>query len=318
MILAEDDLRKSGPTAIEIYFDDSAADPKTGLSALERLHRVEGCSVFVSSVSGVTLALLPVVRREGLLLFANAAHPDVTGGKGFVFRYANTVDSEARTIAEFFPTISARRVYCIAINDDYGKSYVSALERLSQVGGAAFQIVGTDFYDRTATDFRTLLAKARGENPDAFVLIGFGRALGLLVRQLREAGDRRPFVASLGFVVTPEALESAGEAMRGGYFLTYSALQETSAQDLRRRYRARFGEDPSPSIILDYAIPSILSEAYKAAGYEPAQLAEYIGRQRLLKTPFGTLSTSGDGNIIAPVRVTEVPRTGPIDLWGGQ
>jgi branched-chain amino acid transport system substrate-binding protein len=316
MILAQEEIKASHPKVhLNIHFEDSGADPKTALSALERLYRLEGCRLIVSSVSGVTLALLPLVRREGLLLFANAAHPEITTGKGNVFRYSNTVDEEARTIAAFLPTLQSPRCYCVALNDDYGKSYVAELSKLAVANEQTFTIVGTDMYDRTTNDFRTMLTKAKKANPQVFVLVGSGRTLGLLIRQLREGGFKGPFVASLGFIVTPEALESAGESMRGGYFLNYGALADPRVSLLHKNYVNRFHEEPSPTILLDYSILYVLVDAYTAVGPDPNKLGDFLRSKAHFETPIGALSSLGMSNIIAPVRVQAVPPSGIISLW---
>lgn len=314
--LAIDDLHRSDPgLRFNFFFEDSAADPKTGLSALERLRRLQHCDTFISSVSGVTLTLLPVVTRDHLLLFANAAHPDITKSTGFVFRYSNTVESEAAAIAAFLTNADRHQPFLLAINDDYGRAYASELARLSTEHPSSLHALQTEFYDRTTTDFRSLLARAESTKPDIFVLVGFGPALGLLTKQLRETGYSGTYVASLGFVVTPEALTIGGDAVRGGFFLNYLDTQQTAALELRRRYRDRFAEDPSPSILLDYSIVSVLADVWRNAATTPEAIATNLRTRTTISTPLGTLRIQPDGNIIAPVRIQRVPGTGPIDLW---
>lgn len=319
LLLALDDVKSVEPKlSLQIDFEDSAADPKTAISAFERLRRIKGSEVFISSVSSVVLALKPAVQREKLLLFANAAHPELTRDGGHVFRYSNTVDSEAQSIEDFLPTIGSKQIFLLAINDEYGKAYVSELTRLAESSSPGFRLVGFDLYNRSTNDFRTILAKADQAQPDAYVLVGFGRTLGLLIKQLRETQFTGPYIASLGFVVTPDALESAGEAVRGGYFVNYSSLGDPRVQDLRKKYRERFGETPSPSIILDYAIVFMLANAQSSAGGSLDNLETYFRKRTSFDTPIGTLTGSTQGDIIAPVRVQKVPAEGDVDLWEGK
>lgn len=317
--LATDDLKTLYPqTKLRVFYEDSVADPKTAITAFERLYRLRKCQIFLSSVSGVTLALAPAIKRNDLVLFANAAHPDVTKDGGNVFRYSNTVDSEAVTIADFLPGIGAKRVFCLASGDDYGKAYTAELHRLASAPSRDFDIVGNEFYGRGTIDFRTVLAKALTLKPDLFVIIGLGHTQGLAIRQLREIGFTGPFIASLGFIVTSDAIEVAGETVRGGYFLNYVALSDPRVQRLRERYAQEFGEVPSPTIILDYSIMFILSDCLKTSDGSLSSLKDQLQKKRSFETPVGTLTNLGTGDIIAPVHIQKVPSTGPVNLWSSQ
>ncbi|MGH9878527.1 MAG: ABC transporter substrate-binding protein [Nitrososphaera sp.] len=209
-----------------------------------------------------------------------------------------------------------RLLYIIALNDDYGRAYVQELKTAASNRNITF--VGEEFYDRAATDFRTVVTKATTRNPDAIVLIGFGRSMGLCIRQLRELGYTRPFVASLGFILTSDAMVAAGEAMRGGYFLNFTFVSEPGAVRFKEKYRLRYGQDPAPNAVIDYGTIYLLAQGIRALGDDPVRLAPYFRGLVTINLPTGDVSVSPHGDIIAPVRVETVPPAGPITLWKGE
>lgn len=318
LLLAAEEINAAPDgTRIELLIEDGMTDPRASVTAFNRLHDVQGARLFMTTVSGVSLALAPLADQKECLLFANASHPQVTEGRRFVLRYSNTAPDEARVLLDF---VSQRnpawsRVYVIALNDDYGRAYVQEL-RVAGVRHPGLNIVGEEFYDRAATDFRTVVTKAIASSPDAVILIGFGRSMGLCLRQLRELGYSGPFVASLGFILTSDAVTAAGEAVRGGHFLNFAFVSEPGARTFRDKYRSRYGTDPAPNAVIDYGTLHLLAQALRAVGNEPSKLVSHLRGLGTAHLPTGDVTISAQGDILAPVRVVPVPSTGAISLWG--
>ncbi len=319
LLLAADEINgtaNKGPR-IDLVIEDGMTDPKSSVTAFNRLYDTKGIRHFITTVSSVSLALAPLADQKKSLLFANASHPLVTDNHQFVLRYSNTAPDEARVLVDFVAQHSPvwHRVYVIAVNDDYGRAYAQELS--TRIGGhPEISIVGTEFYDRAATDFRTVTTKALSGTPDVVLLVGFGRSMGLCLRQLREIGYAGPFVASLGFVLTPDAVTAADEAVRGGYVLNFSFVSEAGARAFRDKYRARYGADPTPNAVIDYGTLHLLADGIRAVGNDPALLSSHIRALQQTHLPTGDVTISPQGDILAPVSVAAVPSTGTISLWG--
>lgn len=318
LLIAADEINAiPGGPRVELSIEDGMTDPRASVTAFTRLHNAEGTRLFITTVSSVSLALAPLADQEKCLLFANASHPQVTEGRQCVLRYSNTAPDEARILIAF---ISAHepawpRIYVIALNDDYGRAYVQEL-RSAGARDARLQFLGEEFYDRAATDFRTVATKAIATAPDVVLLIGFGRSMGLCLRQLRELGYNGPFVASVGFILTSDAVTAAGEAVRGGYFLNFAFVSEAGARSFRDRYMTRYGADPTPNAVIDYGTLRLLAQGLREVGGDPATLASYLRGLGTTQLPTGEVAISARGDIPAPVRVVPVPATGSISLWG--
>ncbi|TAK93647.1 MAG: amino acid ABC transporter substrate-binding protein [Verrucomicrobia bacterium] len=317
LILAQEELSAhSTNSPVRVLIEDGMTDARSSVSAFNHLLDVERCRVFITSVSSVSLALAPLADQKSVLLFANASHPDITKDHKFVLRYSNIASQEAGTMIDFIkgqqPPWS--NIYLIALNDDYGRAYAQQIAVL--VGQQAeFVVKGEEFYDRNTTDFRTIASKAIAANPDAIVLVGFGRSMGLCIRQLRELGYQRPFVASLGFVLNNDAVVAAGDAAKGGFFLNFAFVTQPGAKEFRRRYQDRFGSDPSPNAVIDYGTLYLLAKGINAVGNDPEKLANYFRTLGKAQLPTGEVSISASGDITAPVIVTPISPFGTVNLW---
>jgi branched-chain amino acid transport system substrate-binding protein len=94
--------------------------------------------------------------------------------------------------------------------------------------------------------------------------------IGLLVKQLREAGVDQPVVGGDGYD-TPLLLETAGAAANDVYFTTHTLFDRAQATPLQERfiddYQARFGHPPESSFAgLGYDAVNLLAAAIELAG----------------------------------------------------
>ena len=319
LLLALDEINESpdGPR-FSLQIEDGMTDVKSSVSAFNRLHDAAGIRHFITTVSSVSLALAPLADQKGVVLFANASHPQVTEGRNFVLRYSPTAGEEAEVVYKFVGDQQRgwKNVYIIALNDDYGRAYEAAV-RSAQAKSPGVNFLGSDFYDAKISDFRTVTAKAVSTNPDAILLVGFGRSLGLIIRQLREVGYMKPFVASLGLVATPDAITSAGESIRGGFFVNFDFVNGKAADAFRDKYRKRYGTEANPTALVDYGTLYLIAQAVKSVGSDPQRVKDALRNAGTVQLPTGPVSIT-NGDIVPPVFISAVPADGAVDLWRRQ
>ena len=153
------------------------------------------------------------------------------------------------------------------------------------------------------------------KSPDAIILVGFGRSMGLCIRQLRELGYNQPFIASLGLVLSKDAIVAAGESCRGGYYLNFAFVSHPGAKEFRKKYYSQYGVDPAPNAVIDYGTIHLLAQGVNAVGDSPNKLVAYYHEHKIVDLPTGEVSITEQGDIVAPVKVIAVPQSGVITLW---
>jgi len=115
------------------------------------------------------------------------------------------------------------------------------------------------------TAFAGQVGRLEAAQPDAVYFGGIYREAGSLLRQLHRAGVRATFV-SCDAVLDPEFVTLAGEDAVAGSYLTFAPdprLLE-SAQDLIRRYEARYGS-LGPYVPYVYDAVGVLLRAIQTA-----------------------------------------------------
>ncbi|HXC62581.1 MAG TPA: branched-chain amino acid ABC transporter substrate-binding protein, partial [Nitrospiria bacterium] len=114
-------------------------------------------------------------------------------------------------------------------------------------------------------DFRGVLTTVASKKPDVFFFGGIYPEGGLLVKQAKEVGLTAPMVSGDG-VIDQVFVQIAGAAADGTY-LTFSpdTTKLLSAQEVLKKYRARYGE-PGPYSFYAYDAAQVLLLGIRKAG----------------------------------------------------
>ncbi|MFQ5686777.1 MAG: ABC transporter substrate-binding protein, partial [Candidatus Scalindua sp.] len=73
---------------IDIIYEDSKNDPKTGISAFNKLTSINNSNLVISSLSGISVPLIPLSKTNKTPLFLlMVSYPDITKQSEYCFRY---------------------------------------------------------------------------------------------------------------------------------------------------------------------------------------------------------------------------------------
>lgn len=268
--------KKSKP--VKILFEDSKADPKEAISALQRL-KFNNTKFITSTLSPICLALLPTIKESEILFFGDAAHPKITSNGKLVFRHSNTAKQEAKTIASFIEnelvfTDEIINVGLIVINDDYGISFRE--EFLNTFNNKKRYSIYSNEYEKTEFEFRSVVSNILYKDPIIVVICGVGKGPGLIVRRLKENKYDGEIISAIAFAF-PEAQKSAGAAKKGVYFNTYDFNRDDLIyKKVNEIYKEKYGNDMPDLTILEFNTIYLLANAINKVGYDPIQVSQYI------------------------------------------
>jgi branched-chain amino acid transport system substrate-binding protein len=260
---------------LELVVYDTKTDPTVIASVASQLvsEKVPVAIGFTDSDS--VLALGPIFQAAGIPFVTPGATspklPDQIGDMIFLACFGDNVQAAAG--ADFVKDkLSGKNVYLLR---DNAAEYTVLLakyfqEALEHNGGA---IIGNDDYktgDKTFTAQITKI-KASGTKPDVVYVSAMPDEIGLIVKQMRQAGIMAPIVGGDGYD-TPLLLQVGGKAANDVYFSThaYMAPDSTPAiQKFYKDYKAAYGTDPENAFAaLGYDTLGLVADAIKRAGSE--------------------------------------------------
>jgi branched-chain amino acid transport system substrate-binding protein len=189
-----------------------------------------------------------------------------------VFRTVARDDQQGPAIASYLASNNKPKL--VALIDDataYGEGLANEVEKTLKL--ANIKVLPREEGTDKTTDWKAILTKLKGRNPDAVFYGGMDATGGPLLKQGKELGMKAVFSFGDG-ACTDKMKELAGEAAEG--FLCSQAGIPPLASDKKflDAYKKRFNVDPIIYAPFTYDAANLLIEAMKKA--DSADSAKYL------------------------------------------
>jgi len=238
---------------IELDIQDSKGDPKEGVSVVKNMVSGDHKPFLIYSiVSGVTLALKPETERNKILLMSAVGTDKFLENSQFTIRNYVSATTIGQNLASYLTgTLKARNLVIFYSNNEYGSSVKDAVKKLCEAQGLQ---VSAEPYDENSLDYKSLIAARVGGNTDAIYVIGIGKGLGTMFKQVRESGYKGKIVGDQ-LMNAPDVVSVAGEALKGIPYLDF-AFETNSTNPSTKAFvdafRKRFKTDPRNFSVIAY------------------------------------------------------------------
>ena len=294
-------LLDSGGERIRITVYDTA---KSGAAAAANLALTEGNGLFLGPLLADDVrAVAPVARRAGVPVITFSNDVSVAGNGVYVMGFTPS-QSVGRVVA-FAHERGAQRFAALVPQGTYGTRASQAMTQAVLESGG--RLVGTETYDRGPGALRTAITRLNAAGGYDAILVADGGRIAAAAAPLIRGGDS-PGARILGTELwATESDLGRTPGLRGAY---YASVADTMFNQLRSRYRARYGANP-------YRLASL--------GYDSVLLAVRIAKdwrvgrafpQRALRDPGGFAGVDGafrfadNGVAERSLQVLEVTATG--------
>jgi len=245
--------------------EDDQADPKVGTTVAQKLVDAKVAGVVGHLNSGTSIPASPLYNGAGIpVISGSATNPKLTE-QGFKtqFRVVGRDDQQGPAIASYLANNNKPKT--VAIIDDataYGEGIANEVEKTLKAASIAVlpREKGTD----KTTDWKAVLTKLKGRDPDAIFYGGMDATGGPLMKQGRELGIAAAFAFGDG-ACTEEMAKLAGLAAEG--LLCSQAGIPVAAADkgFLEAYKKKFNADPILYAPFTYDAANLLIAAMKKA-----------------------------------------------------
>jgi branched-chain amino acid transport system substrate-binding protein len=161
----------------------------------------------------------------------------------------------------------------VAVADDataYGEGLANEVEKTLKAAGV--QVVAREKTNDKATDFKAILTKIKGRNPDAIFYGGMDATGGPMLKQARELGLKAVFSFGDG-ACTDKMKELAGDKNAEGFICSQAGLPvQAASKSFLDAYKAKYKVDPIIYAPFTYdAANLIITAMQKADSTDPAK-----------------------------------------------
>jgi branched-chain amino acid transport system substrate-binding protein len=158
------------------------------------------------------------------------------------------------------------------------------------------KIVGKDTYKIGDKTFTAQIAKIKAlpEQPAFIYAAANAEEIGLILKQLRQAGINLPVVGGDGYD-TPLLLQVGGEAANGAYFTTHAFIGDGASPKVKAfmdAYQKAYGTQAENAFAaLGYDAVKLMADAVKRAGApDPAKIRDALAATSGLDGVTGTIT----------------------------
>jgi branched-chain amino acid transport system substrate-binding protein len=245
--------------------EDDQADPKTGTTVAQKMVDAKVVGVVGHLNSGVTIPASAIYNQAGIpMITGSATNPKLTE-QGFknVFRVVARDDQQGPAVANYLTSNNKPKI--VAVIDDataYGEGIANEVEKTLKA--AKINVLPREKGTDKTTDWKAILTKLRGRNPDAVFYGGMDATGGPLLKQGRELGIKAVFSFGDG-ACTDKMKELAGDAAEGLLCSQAGIPPQAASKKFLDAYKAKFNTDPILYSPFTYDAANLLIEAMKKA-----------------------------------------------------
>ncbi len=216
-----------------VIYDTEGDETKAVLNASKLIEKDNVLAIVGPSLSGTTLAVVPIVEKAEVPLVSCAASVKITTPvKKWVFKTPQTDVMAVAKIYEYMKGQGIQKVAILTVSNAFGDSGRQQL--LQQAPDYGFEIVTDERFGPKDTDMTPQLTKIRALKPEAIICWGTNPGPAVIAKNMRQLGIDTPLYQSHG-VASKKFIELAGEAADGiilpaGKILVASNLPDSDAQ----------------------------------------------------------------------------------------
>ncbi|MFT4508817.1 branched-chain amino acid ABC transporter substrate-binding protein [Caballeronia sp. 15711] len=216
--LAVEEINAKGLTiggqkiTLQLDAQDDAADPRTATQVAQKLVDDKVVAVVGHLNSGTSIPASKIYNDAGIVEISPSATNPVYTQQGFktTYRVVATDAQQGPALANY--ASKDLKLKSVAIVDDstaYGQGLADEFEKTAKSLG--MNVMSHDATNDKAVDFRAILTKIKGENPDAIMYGGMDATGGPFARQAKQLGLRARVLAGDG-LCTDQLSSLAGDA----------------------------------------------------------------------------------------------------------
>jgi branched-chain amino acid transport system substrate-binding protein len=289
----------------EIVSEDDQADPKTGTIVAQKLVDTKVAGVIGHLNSGTTIPASKIYSDAGIPQISPSATAVAVTAQGYktIFRTMANDAQQGKVLGEYALKIGAKKIAIIDDRTAYGQGLADEFEKAAKAAGGT--IVGREFTNDKATDFRAILTSVKAKRPDLVFYGGMDAQAGPMAAQMKSLGIKGKFLGGDG-AQSVEFIKLAGAAAEGVIASSPGLPLESmpGSKEFKDKFTAKYGAIQIYAPYAYDATRTLIEAMVKANSTEPAKyLPELAKIQR--QGVSGPIAFDEKGDL----------RNGPITLY---
>ena len=281
---------------IELIEEDDQQDPKTAVSAINKLVSSDEVVAAVGTVnSSCTLAMMDVTENNEIPLVTpiSSGVAITDPSNSYIVRLQASDKLQAKAITEYaINDLGYKNIAVMFQNDDFGAGGKDVV--VETLKDAGIEPLAVEAFDSSATDMSAQLLKIKDLNPEAIIMWTMYGCGATIAKQCDQLGIDCDLMGG-GGLTNAKLYELGGESAVGilntqTFFPDKEKASETAGAFIDA-YEAEYGETPDSNAAMSYDSMMVLAEGLKAATPDMKAVKDMP-----LATGTITIDENGDAN----------------------
>lgn len=270
--------RGQGPSVSLVEYD-SQGDPAAAPQLIHRVMSDHTVAIVGPAFSGESEVADPLLEQHRIVNVTPSATAPSLADNGWTYwhRAVGNDDSQGPAAATYIArTLNDKRVAVIDDNSEYGAGIADLVASSLPGDGAA--VAARDHIDPKTTDNSATVKSITGANVSAVFYGGYYQQAGLLLKQLRDAGDKATFVSD-DASNDPGFVAAAGPAQANGAYITCPCVptpSTPSGQAFAAAYQAAYHAAPGTYSTQGYDSANMILAAIRAGNRSGKAIDSYL------------------------------------------
>src|SRR3989344_1145479 len=318
--LALEEINEAGGVngrKLELVVEDSKCNGKDGANASQKLINVDKVQVIVGGFcSSESLSAAPIAAAAKVTLFSpGSSSPALTNVSPFFFRNYPSDATQGKVLAEIaYNDKKWKNVAFIQEQTDYALGVNKAFsENFTVMGGK----VTKEEFPSSTTDFRSILAKIKSQNPDAlFVDSQTPAAAARIFKQLQDMKWSPKLLVSDAVSGDPETVSTYKTLLEDTLAAEFGNSNNSKFKHMVDIYKAKHNVEPPYQGYAQTEFDALFMvvDGIKTVGYNGAKLASWSRTIKEWEGASGKVTIQADGDR-ASGHVAKVIKSGKVELY---
>jgi branched-chain amino acid transport system substrate-binding protein len=298
---------------LDYYNDQSRPDQAVqGVSKLVDQDRVPIVLGAYSSES--TRAIVPVMTQKQIPLMIPTSVADnvMESNSPWIFRICAGSGSYATATLDFLKNNgNPKKLAIVAENTNFGQANTKSMTEAAKAAG--LDVVDSESYQASSPDYKSLLQRVKGKNPEVIYFASYLLDASTLMRQSEQLDLNPKYYTSAGtgFAAAEFPTTDKGAGKFAEYTFSVSqwlpSAKWKGSQEFDQKYFKLAGSHPAYHAMEAYAVLLVAAAAINNAKSDQAQaIRDAIRQVDLAETPFGPVKFDAHGQNQHPVLITQV------------
>jgi branched-chain amino acid transport system substrate-binding protein len=300
---------------VELDYYDDQSRPDQAVQGVSKLVDQDHVPIVLGAYSSEsTRAIVPVVTQKQVPLIIPTAVADnvMESGSPWVFRICAGSGSFAAATLDFLKNNgNPRKLAIVYENTNFGQSNNKSMTEAAKAAG--LDLVDSEAYQASSPDYKSLLQRVKGKNPEVIYFASYLLDASTLMRQSEQLNLNPKYYTSAGtgFAAAEFPTADKGAGKYAEYTFSVSqwlpSAKWKGSSEFDQKFFTLAGSHPAYHAMEAYAVLVVAAAAIDSAKSDQAPaIRDAIKQVNLAETPFGPVKFDARGQNAHPVLITQV------------